>query len=1108
MIPRLLQRLSTPIIASSLSKEQLCVSLAAVAQLKPFRLFPCTASHPPSVNALDFKETDAAALVTQCIRLIPQCTFMELGMISRGASTLRWHSPSLVEQLSKQIHQGFENIHQSRGRLRLTELMRVITAAICAEQYFNVTLYTFIRDHAKYLLRSKEHPETLLHFAFLAHIYLGGHNEAVDIVLAKLQAACLSEDHRRSLLQKYESFVHTICGSWVAHRQFILGKFQTSYGNCSNDSEHVWDATRVRAHVYLFLHDKIQANGSLITNKDISFKDAVECLELLSFYKIEDPVAYLALEEVVLHVIQQMDATNMEGMRKLSEVAYADTQRFHRLLDALNSKLESSNSLEQVSNALKAYTEAVNGRRVPGIILHSLTEELDNAQPDHVAYTACVLARQSEVPHVIMIRSPSVASSLTLRGLAAFLRAAKWDRKGALLIPAEMAMRNLDLSVLNSAPLPLLLDLAGALELPLSRYVDRPQAFEAAEILLKRRLVERIVAVCSSPLQPLIDTISAAIQTLELDTDKALVQLALDRAALSKEFSNNESKAIMQLLKLENNVSNLELMDKLAMRFKAFLDQCFQSDEHSSADGHEGLLEIAAFQAEYNAPELEGLGKEFLHHVESEVNSCTPECLIAAGMLARQAQNYEMNSQIQTVLIPHVLNKRLRLSLVIHAIDLVSPVMEPTNISFTAALVGFLMDVSQSTSCDSAVDPSPIARLLISYCTQYKRLATEGHFTPFPPTLLQFIADNLLALKPEIYVDLCRFISYGRLTEGFTDEIVEVLPHQLDRLRSAQIAHCVWGIGQLRHAGQRLSHQIVMESVSDYVVDNVNLFWSGPDIARMLDGFARLHCTKRSLYNVFAGKLSMRAVRATMNRESITIALHAFGMAKYLDKPLFDRFTQVLVQNVKGLSTHDIFFSVLSHSRVMLLNDNFYDQMGQQIVARSSEFTLSDKCELIKAYGHVESENKTVAQILLRDIAHEIQSIQNVNDVVDVLNASWQMNYDFGHDENTETLASFVIENAEQLTSNSVIKLCSLFISGSWRHVPLLQAVGNHCVSLAKQQQLEAPAGRAMLDAFGFLMVHHPVARQELAQLARSVSKEVAQLSEEEAEQLKLLLSV
>ncbi|CCW62434.1 unnamed protein product [Phytomonas sp. EM1] len=1108
MIRKLLQRLSTPIVASSLSKEQLCVSLAAVAQLEPFRLFPCTVSHPSSANALNFNEADAAALVARSIRLIPQCTFMELGMISGGASALRWRSPPLVEQLSKQIHQGCQNIHQFRARLRLTDLTRVVAAAIRADQYFNVTLYTFIRHHTKSVLRSKERPETLLHYAFLANIYLGGRNDAMDNILVQLQDACLSESHRQNFLQKYECFVQAVCGGWLAHRQLLSDEFQSNCGDFRKDSECVWDATKVRAHAYFLLHDKVQATGCVMTNKDITLKDAIECLELLNFYKIDDPVAHAALEEVVLHVVQQMDAIDMEDMHKVSRVVYADARRFPRLVDALNKKHEPSNSLEKIPQALQAYTETVSGRRVSSIILHHLTEELGDSQPDDVAYAACVLARQSEVPHVIMIRSPSVARCLSLRGLTAFLRAAKWDRTGALLAAAEMAMRSLDLSVFNSASLSLLSDLSGAVALPLPRHVDLPQAFKTAEMTLKRNLLERIAAMCSSPLQPLAEIFAAATQTLEFDTDKVLVHLALDRAAAAKELSKAEWLAVMQLLKLDNQVSSLELMDKLANRFKELLDLYFQYHARSNTEAHENLLEIAAFQAEYNAPELEGLGNQLLHRVESELSSCTPECLIAAGLLSRQARNFGADSKIQAALVPHVVGGRLHLPVATHAIGLVSPVVESTNINLTAALVSFFVEVSRSTGCVSFVDPSPIARLLVAYCALYERLVAGDHFVAFPEVLLRFIADHLLALKLEVYVDLCRFISFGRLAEGFTDEVVEMLPRQLDRLNSTQIAHCVGGLGQLHHAGQRLSHQIVMEVVSDYVVDNADLFWSGPDIAHMLDGFARLHCTKRSLYNVFADKLSMRAVRATMNREAITLTLHAFGMVKYLHKSLFDRLTQVCIQNAQNLSARDIFFSVLAHSRVMLLNNSFYEQMSQQIVAHADEFSISAKCELIKAYGHTGKQYGKMTQILLQDIIREIQSLKDVNDLVDVLNSLWQVNYSMKQDENREILASFVADHAGELTNSSIIKLCSVLMGCGWRHEPLLQCIGDQCVSLAKQQQLTAPAGRAVLDALGFLMVSHPVARQELAQLARSVSKEVLQLSEEEAEQLKLLLSV
>lgn len=88
----------------------------------------------------------------------------------------------------------------------------------------------------------------------------------------------------------------------------------------------------------------------------------------------------------------------------------------------------------------------------------------------------------------------------------------------------------------------------------------------------------------------------------------------------------------------------------------------------------------------------------------------------------------------------------------------------------------------------------------------------------------------------------------------------------------------------MTNAGQRLPHEVATAGSVDYVVDNVDLFWSGPEIAKLLHGFAKLHCTKRSLYSVFAKHLARRAILFTLDRPSISLLFHAFGLVKYVDK--------------------------------------------------------------------------------------------------------------------------------------------------------------------------------------------------------------------------------
>lgn len=335
---------------------------------------------------------------------------------------------------------------------------------------------------------------------------------------------------------------------------------------------------------------------------------------------------------------------------------------------------------------------------------------------------------------------------------------------------------------------------------------------------------------------------------------------------------------------------------------------------------------------------------------------------------------------------------------------------------------------------------------------------------------------------------------------------MDEFPRRLDLLSTSEISQVVFGLGEAAGIGQRLSHQLVAEKCSDYAIDHSHEFWSGKDIARLLYGFSRMLCTKRGLYNVFATRLALRPILLPMDQGAISLAVAAFGRSKYLDKKLLDKFLRRVLERSSDLEAADLMLCIRGFSRVMLLNDQFYGELGNKAAEKSNEFSLESQCALLASFGSLGIEHDKLATRMLDGIVEKLPELGDANKAVDVVVSLWQMNHNVEDDTRVGQLANWIVERSEELNGEGISKLCFVLNDTNWRHVPLLRAVAEQSVRLQMLKSVSAECCRAVLDTLSTFMVHHEGARENLSALGRSVSKERIQLSEEEEQQVQLLL--
>ncbi|CBZ28395.1 conserved hypothetical protein [Leishmania mexicana MHOM/GT/2001/U1103] len=1148
-VTQLVRRLTVPAVATSLMKEELCLALAAVAQLRPSL---STATDGGTTTSPLSTET----LARRSLRVLPRCAPQEVRMIAHGASALQWFStPSLpvIDALARTLYTHTVKLNRSgtgaktaaTHKVRLSDILAVVQLAAEAQRYFDATIFLLATQHAVEVGAQSTSMSTAVAEEFVAVVcgYAGEVDgaAAVERLTARLEAspAVASNSPGLAVLKacvrgrplKVADRWAVPYARWAQQRRNILETLRTT-GDAAAPTHTADGPARTPIQLLRARYDAWQVALTLLTDEEEVADDRLQrTLESVRVFHIQDPVMLSTLDrEVSLRVVSS--ALPSVVFANYENCVYAQAQHYPQALAALkqrdadasaavtgareatssSSRPPAAEALQRVSVIRRVYNDAVAGAVISEKDLFQIATVMDTSSADEVAMATYVLARVKEVPTTILTLLQKHSMSLTAEGVVALVRAGRHDRRGALsTVLPECLRRSAHLQeCIVSAPTTVLVRLAEALGRPVSRWTAPSEQMGA----LEEQVVDMVVAhllpqVEQMPLPALLSVMT--IGGCHLAGTDDLMQAVCSRVAdhlVAAVTPPSIALCLEVLAALHSGDSRQErLLDALADAIAEYFAPLLQLTISADASCLAALLRFATIQVKYGSPETAAVGTGLVQRVrQGGWGALPPEMLVAAALFALDSST--LVSSATSLDLPHAvvahlvaaqgLSSIMTVDLAIALVQLleVIPTVDADN---AQALVTCVLPVA------SALSPLVIARLLAlrhrssaAAATPSAEVAAEHYNT---------VSRHVLGLPPDTFTALCLVAARPGFDTALANLLVDVLPLMADALSAHQLSQCVFGLGEMADAGQRLSHQVMTEALSDYAVDNLELFTSAPDIADLLHGFAKLQCTKRNLYSVFSTQLLRRPVIATLEFRSISLLFFAFGSVRFVNKDLMDILCRTFIVHIDSLAAPDVLMSLRGLSRMSLLNAAFYRKLGMKAIELIDAFPLQAQCDLLHAYGAVEEAHSELAATLSRRIAAEVESLPSVSVATDVLTSLWLMGANMTINEDIERIVDYVVRHASELTGPDMMKLCSITLNQNWRQPQLLHGMATRAIELQKEEQLEPTTARAVLDTLSSQLVFHQAARVHLSQLARTVSKETVLLSGEEQEQLNLITS-
>ncbi|AYU80187.1 hypothetical protein LdCL_280008300 [Leishmania donovani] len=1148
-VTQLVRRLTVPAVATSLMKEELCLALAAVAQLRP------------NLSTATDEGTTASPLSTETLarrslRVLPRCAPQEVRIIANGASALQWFSaPSLpvTDALARTLYTHTVKWNRSATaaktaathRVRLSDILAVVQLAAEAQRYFDATIFLLATQHAVEVGAQSTSMSTAVAEEFVAVVcgYAGEVDgaAAVERLAARLEASSAAASNSPGLAVlkacvrgrplKVADRWAAPYARWAQQRRNLL-ETARSPGDAAAPTHAADGAARTPIQLLKARYDAWQVALALLTEEEEVADDRLQrTLEAVGVFHIQDPVTLSTLDKAVaLRVVSPTLPSVV--LANYENCVYAQAQHYPQALTALKQRdadtpaavtgaregtsfssfRPPAEALQRVSVIHRVYKDAVAGAVVSEKDLFQITTVIGTSSADEVAMATYVFARVKEVPTSFLTMLTKQSMSLTAEGVVALVRAGRHDRRGALSIVLPECLRHsahLQECIL-SAPTKVLVKLAEALGRPVSRWTAPSDQTGA----LEKQVVDMVVAhllpqVEQMPLPALLSVMAIGGRHLAGADD--LMQAVCSRVAdhLVAAVTPPSIALCLEVLAAlhSGNCRQERLLDALADAVAAHFAPLLQLTISADAPCLAALLHFATIQVQYGSPELAAVGAGLVQRVrQGGWDALPPEMLVAAALFALDSST--LVSSATSLELPHAVVAHLvaaqRLSSIM-TVDLAVALVQlleliPTvDADNTQALVTCVLPVA------SALSPLVLARLLTlrhrsstAAATPSAEVAAEHYNT---------VSRHVLGLPPDTFTALCLVAARPGFETALANLLVDMLPLMADALSAHQLSQCVFGLGEMTDAGQRLSHQVMTEALSDYAVDNLELFTSARDIAALLHGFAKLQCTNRNLYSVFSTQLLRRPIIATLEFRSISLLFFAFGSVRFVNKDLMDILCRTFIVHIDSLAAPDVLMSLRGLSRMSLLNAAFYRKVGTKAIEIIDEFPLQAQCDLLHAYGAVEEAHPELAATLSRRIAAGVESLPSVSVATDVLASLWLMGANMTMDEGIETIVDYVVRHASELTGPDMMKLCSITLNQNWKQPQLLHGMATRAIELQEKEQLEPTTARAVLDTLSSQLVFHQAARVRLSQLARTVSKETVLLSGEEQEQLNLITS-
>ncbi|CBH17738.1 hypothetical protein, conserved [Trypanosoma brucei gambiense DAL972] len=1078
----LIRRITSPPVATRLIKEELCLSMAAIARL-PLRRDQLA------------HLTNTEAITTRAQRISHLCTPTELGMIAEGAEALSCNRFDLADAL---IDGAYESVRRAASSTRLSHVSAIARYSASIKTYGNETITTLLKAGAS-LLQKNDSVPVLKSFLGVAQSHLtdGEMRMLIDEMCAKAteeQRLCINSIGTQSLAKAAAK-----CGEETLTKGNEDGD-ETAVGD---EETQAWDMLRARQWMLQLVR----------CGKPPTAAEAVQAMELYAHFTVRDFVLHEKIEDLVLLVLPTGNKFHLNEMHKIVLRSpnlfprvrntlgqdHSGVSDVHRADRGVEWSDDPASSLTTTYTTSRAYSMLLLGQRLPEDIMFDVVQEQSETIPvDVAAQAACLFAEKGDIPEGVILRLSAELEHISPQGVTAFVRAARRDSSGALLPHYAAVLNRFTERDLCDTPLETLLQMCEVFALPAPRGTsegDNDSINESQSKFQKALIVRLFSVIQGSRDVPFLCKVAKAVRAF--DANDELIQFVCSSICAQGALSECEALIAFDMIRCCDFVYE-PLLDAMEPVFRRLVESVSAMLEGKSTINDVEVRRCACFatlQSEFDCPDFETLASLLVHTVEKNVTGCPVELIPSVGLLCvrtrRTSALYIVGNKLEgnmQQLSDDAIGELARL------------LVGTENLATKELAVEFQSVVVSRLLRQQSLPPDVVALSAVVWLRQGDKVGTIDERS------VDYIIKWMYAIGSSVYTDLCLAVHLSASVESLSNALIDDLPRRLELLTTNEMANAIFGLGEVSDVGARLSHQLVAERCSDYVVDHSQEFWSGKVIARLLYGFSRMHCTKRSLYNVFATRLAHRPVFSLLDQEAISFAIAAFGRVKYLDKKLFDRFTRWILDHSKDLNAAELLLTIRGVSRVMLLNDQLYDDLGSKAAEKVKEFPIESQCVLLSSFGSLGVEHERLASRMVSSIAENREELTDATKAVDVITSLWSMNYDVEDDKHVAQLADWVVQRAEELTDESIGKLCLVLSDTNWRHVPLVRAIAEQSVRLQGQQSISPKCCREVLDVLGTFMIHHQGARENLSALGRSISKERIQLSEEEEQHLQLLL--
>jgi len=298
-----------------------------------------------------------------------------------------------------------------------------------------------------------------------------------------------------------------------------------------------------------------------------------------------------------------------------------------------------------------------------------------------------------------------------------------------------------------------------------------------------------------------------------------------------------------------------------------------------------------------------------------------------------------------------------------------------------------------------------------------------------------------------------------------------------EQLPPADFAECVC---DLAHLNAPALEQ--WTTIADAAVDDVHQWYNATHIIRLLHGYSRLSVMHRPLFNVFATRLQVRPILASLKPHEVCVAMHAFADVKYLDERLFQALGRQAEREAEEYGALEVALTVHAQSQLYLLNPVLYHAMANRALEVTEQFADPTVALLfLEGLGDSNISRKDCVSAVL-----DVLDLDTLgpHGTVSVLIACCN-NYYSG--PQLPTMTEYLTAHIDELTNEELIDCAEVLQTMGWRESKFLVAMTERCLRLHQMGDFTPVQCRVLMDVLASFTINHPECRVQLSAAAKSV---------------------